>query len=73
MQWVSNLVKVVGADEEACITVTESQVDMHGSLMKCLIRRDLTEYDYVSMGKDGFIPISIKPMKSMTRLSNNNV
>jgi hypothetical protein len=53
--------------------VTESQVDMHGSLMKCLIRRDLTEYDYVSMGKDGFIPISIKPMKSMTRLSNNNV
>jgi hypothetical protein len=44
----------------------ESQVDVQGGLMRCLTRRDLAEYDYVSIGKDGFVPISMKPTRSMT-------
>jgi hypothetical protein len=43
---------------------------MQGGQLRCLTRRDLTEYDYVSVSKDGFIPISVKPMTSMTRLSS---
>jgi hypothetical protein len=28
--------------------------------MKCLIGLDLTGYNYVSIGNDGFVPISVK-------------
>jgi hypothetical protein len=27
--------------------------------MKCLTGRDLTDYDYVSVRKEGFVPISV--------------
>jgi hypothetical protein len=41
--------------------------------MTCLTKHDLSEYDYVSMGKDGFIPISMQPMTSVTRLVSDIV
>jgi hypothetical protein len=53
IQWVSDEVKVVQADEDVWITVTESQVNIQGRKMKCLTDRDLTDYDYVSVGKMG--------------------
>jgi hypothetical protein len=53
IQWASDEVKVVQADEDVWITVTESQVDIQGRKMKCLTDRDLTDYDYVSVGKMG--------------------
>jgi hypothetical protein len=53
IQWVSGEVKVVQADEDVWITVTESQVNIQGRKMKCLTDRDLTDYDYVSVGKMG--------------------
>jgi hypothetical protein len=40
--------------------------------MKCLIDRDLSSYDYISVGKDGFILVNVKPM-IMTRLENVSV
>jgi hypothetical protein len=39
--------------------------------MNFLTGCDLKEYDYVSVGKDGFVPISVKPMTSGTQLTNN--
>jgi hypothetical protein len=69
IQWVSDEVEVVQADDDVCITVTESQVDIQGRKMKCLTGRDLTGYDYVSVDKDGVVPISVKPSISATRLA----
>jgi hypothetical protein len=37
--------------------------------MKCLTGRDLTGYDYVSVDKDRFVPISVKSSISATRLA----
>jgi hypothetical protein len=71
VQWVGDSIEVIEADEVACVVVTGSQVDVQGGRMRCLTGRDLTEYDYVSMGKDGFVPISVKPTTSTTRLSDN--
>jgi hypothetical protein len=48
------------------IAVAESQVDVQDGQMRCSTGRDLVEYDYVSVGKEGFITISVKPMISMT-------
>jgi hypothetical protein len=28
--------------------------------MECLSSKDLMGYDYISVGKDGFVPISVK-------------
>jgi hypothetical protein len=66
-------VEVVGADEVACIVVAKSQVDIQDGYMSCLTRCDLSDYDYVSVGRDGFVPISVIPMMGMTRLSSNIV
>jgi hypothetical protein len=64
-------VEVIQADEDVCITMTESQVDIQGGEMRCLTGRDLMGYDYISVGKDGFVLISIKPTICATRLAHD--
>jgi hypothetical protein len=66
-------VQLVQADEDVCITMTECQVDIQGGKMKFLIGKDLMGYDYVSVSKDGFVPISVKPAISATRLAHDLV
>jgi hypothetical protein len=73
IQWVDDVVEVIQADEVVCIAVTESQVNIQGGKMKCLTGRDLSGYDYVSVGKDGFVPISVKPAIGATRLAHDLV
>jgi hypothetical protein len=62
-------VEVVQADEELCIVGAESQVIILGGKMEYLSGKDLMGYDYISVGKDGFVPISVKPVISVTRLA----
>jgi hypothetical protein len=69
IQWVGDEVEVVQADEDVCVAVTECQVDIQGGKMKCLTGRDLMCYDYVSIGKDGFVLISVKSAISVNRLA----
>jgi hypothetical protein len=72
--WIhANEVEVVQVDEDVCIAMTESQVDIQGGRMKCLTSRDLSGYDYVSVGKDGFVPISVKPAVGATWLAHDLV
>jgi hypothetical protein len=73
IQWVSDEVEVVQADEDVCIAMTESQVNIQGGKMKCLTNRDLTGYDYVSINKDGFVPISVKLVIGATWLAHDLV
>jgi hypothetical protein len=46
--------------------VAESQVDTLGGKMECSSGKDLTGYDYIIIGKDGFVPISVKPAIGVT-------
>jgi hypothetical protein len=64
-------VEVVQADEEVCVAVAESQVDILGRKMECLSSKDLMGYDYISVRKDGFVPISVQPEISATRLAHD--
>jgi hypothetical protein len=70
IQWIGNEVEVVQADEEVCVVVAESQVDILGG-KECLSSKDLMGYDYISIGKDGFVPISVKLEIGATRLSHD--
>jgi hypothetical protein len=66
IQWIGDEVVVVQADEEVCVAMAKSQVDILGRKMECLSRKDLTGYDYISVGKDGFVPINVKSAISAT-------
>jgi hypothetical protein len=73
IQWIGDKVEVVRADEDVCITITETQVDIQEGNMKCLTGMDLTGYDYVSINKDGFVSISVKPGIGATLLAHDLV
>jgi hypothetical protein len=73
IQWIGDEVEVVQAHEDMCIAVIESQVNIQGGKMKCLTDRDMMGYDYVSISKDGFVLISVKPTIGATRLAHDLV
>jgi hypothetical protein len=73
IQWIGDEVEVVQANKDMCITVTESQVGIQGEKMKCLTGRDLMGYDYVSVGKDGFVLISVMPAIGVAQLAHDLV
>jgi hypothetical protein len=73
IQWIDDEVEVVQANEDVCITVAKSQVDIKEGNMKCLTGMDLIGYDYVSIGKDGFVLISVKSAIGATRLARGLV
>jgi hypothetical protein len=71
IQWISDEVEVVQVNEEVCVVVAESQVDILGRKMDCLSSKDLMGYDYICVGQDGFVSISVKPMIGATRLAHD--
>jgi hypothetical protein len=71
IHWIGDEVEVVQADEEVCVAVAESQDDIIGRKMECLSGKDLTGYDYISVDKDGFVLISVKPAIGATRLAHD--
>jgi hypothetical protein len=62
VQWVGNEVEIIKADDSACVALTESQGDLQEGEVRCLMGRDLSDYDYVSVSTSGFVPVSVKPM-----------
>jgi hypothetical protein len=54
-----------------CVVVAEAPSNGGGEFMPCLSRRDLSSYDYISVSKDGLIPVNVKPTK-VTRLNHIN-
>jgi hypothetical protein len=71
IQWIGDQVEVVQAHEEVCVTMSESQVDILGGKMECLSGKDMMGYDYISTSKDGFVPISVKPVIGVTRSAHD--
>jgi hypothetical protein len=73
IQWVGDKVEVVQANGDVCIAVIKSQVDIQGGKIECLTFRNSMGYDYVSVGKDGFVPTSVKSAIGATRLAHDLV
>jgi hypothetical protein len=72
IQWVGDEVEVVPVDDSACVLLAESPSDFQDKEVKCLTGRNLSEFDYVSVGQDNFVPVSVKPM-IVTRLETVGV
>jgi hypothetical protein len=71
IQWIGDEVEVDQADEEVCVAMAESQVDNLGGKMECLSGKDLMGYNYINVGKDGVVPISVKPAIGVTQLAHD--
>jgi hypothetical protein len=62
-------VEVVEADDTANVALAEACEDWQEGEVRCLSERNLTDFNYVSVGKEGFVPVNMKLM-IMTRLGN---
>jgi hypothetical protein len=59
IQWVGDDVEVVHADTSACVAMADSSIWTHDNI-KCLSGLDLSDYDFLSVSKDGFVPVHVK-------------
>jgi hypothetical protein len=55
------------ADVSACVATTDSLSWSHYNI-KCLSGQDISDYDFVSVSKDSFIPVSVKPVDDRLNL-----
>jgi hypothetical protein len=67
IQWVGEEVEIVHADVSAHVTTAGSLSWSHYNIM-CLSGQDISDYDFVSVYKDGFIPVSVKPVDDRLNL-----
>jgi hypothetical protein len=52
---------VVHVDASAYIALADAMADWNHGGAKCMLGRNLTGYDFLSVSKEGFVPVSIKP------------
>jgi hypothetical protein len=60
---------VVYADTLAYIALADATADWQHGGVQCQSGKDLTGYDFLSIFKEGFVPVSVKPA-SEARLGN---
>jgi hypothetical protein len=70
IQLVGEEVEIVQADVSACVATANSSSWSHYDI-KCLLGQDILDCDFVSVSKDGFIPVSVKPIDNRLNLSCN--
>jgi hypothetical protein len=61
IQWVDDDVEVIKADNSTCIALTEVPVDSQHGEMRSLTGRNLSDYDYINICRDGFVAIKAQP------------
>jgi hypothetical protein len=52
---------VVHEDSLAYIVLADATTDWQHGSAQCLLEKDLTDYDFLSISKEGFLPVSVKP------------
>jgi hypothetical protein len=67
IQWVGEEVEIMPADVSAYVVVADSSSWTHYNI-KCLSSQDISDCDFVSVSKDGFIPMSVKPVDDRLNL-----
>jgi hypothetical protein len=61
IQWIDDKIEVVHADASADIALANATTDWQHGNAQCLSGKDLTGYDFLSVSKDGFVPVSVQP------------
>jgi hypothetical protein len=61
IQWINDEIETVHTDTSAYITLADATTDWQHESTQCLSRKDLTSYDFLSVSKDRFVPMSMQP------------
>jgi hypothetical protein len=61
IQWINDEVEVVHTDASAYIGLADTTADWQHGSTQCLSGKDLTGYDFLSVSKDGFVPVFVHP------------
>jgi hypothetical protein len=61
IKWINDEIEVVHADTLAYIALADATADLQHGSTQYLSGKDLTRYDFLSISKDGFMPMSVKP------------
>jgi hypothetical protein len=69
IQRIDDEIEVVHTDTSAYVTLADAKADSQHGGAQYRSRWDLTCYDFLSVSKEGFVPMSVKPA-SEARLSN---
>ena len=64
IQSVGNDIEVVHADTSAYIAMVDAPVIWAHDIARCLTGVDLTDYQFVSVSKDIFLPVVLKPVEN---------
>jgi hypothetical protein len=60
MQWINDKVMIVHMDVSAYIALADVTADWQHRSTQCLSGKDLTGYNFLSISKDGFVPVSVQ-------------
>jgi hypothetical protein len=60
IQWIDDEIEVVHVDALAYIALADVTADWQHGSTQCLSGNDLTGYDFLSVSKEGFVPVSVK-------------
>jgi hypothetical protein len=63
IQWVDDDIEFVHVDTSTCVAMADSSIWIHEDA-KCLSGLDLLDYDFLSVSKDDFVPIHVKPVEN---------
>jgi hypothetical protein len=69
IQWINDEIEVVHADASTYIALADALADWQHRGVQCLSGRDILGYDFLSVSKDGFVPVSIQ-LASEVRLGD---
>jgi hypothetical protein len=69
IQWIDDEIEVVHADASAYIALADATDDWQHESTQRLSEKDLSGYDFLSVSKDGFVPVSAGFRNSARRCS----
>jgi hypothetical protein len=61
IQWINEEIEVVHADMSAYIALADVTADWQPGSPQCLSGKDLIGYNFLSIFKEGFVPVFVKP------------
>jgi hypothetical protein len=64
IQWVRDEIEMVHADSLACVAAADAPVIWTYDNAKCLTRVDLSDYQFLSVSKEGFIPVMLESVEN---------
>jgi hypothetical protein len=67
IQWIDDEIEVVHAKTLAYIALVDAMTDWQHGNARCLLGKDLTGYDFLSVSNDGFVPVSVQPASGARR------